>query len=384
MSIKGASCDLYVGKKESNLITFWGNKKRIDYESLKRIEFSYAKMGEIGYMKFIDNDNKSIRFEFTRRANEQIERTIELIHENNPDLSIAEFRVEDLKFHQRWWFSILMMFCCFTPVGLFLMWYNKKFTRAGRILITFLMLLLGFTGIYTSYRRYVNAVNDFTNIYNQTYESIMDQTYAPINGAESEATVSGSTEAFATTLTTGHYLVGTDIPVGTYNFYSKKGTGNLISSDGTVNVIFDHNKESGNNIGLDDFGTEELNNIYLTEGIILTITGNQEISAGCDDGMVDSMVKRDQEGLEEIEIGYGQYGASDNIPAGTYDIEWIEGRGNIICSSSTDHGINEIMGESTGTDELDKTIIKKFRNLTLNEGDILEVDEIKVKLTPSK
>jgi len=212
---------------------------------------------------------------------------------------------------------------------------------------------------------------------------LINEGYGSINESENKP-LSNKTEAYSTTLIAGHYLVGTDLPVGTYNFYSKKGTGNLISSDGTVNVIFDNNNESGKTIGIDNFGTEELNNIYLSEGVMLTLTGNQEVSAGCDDGLVDSMVGRNQEGLEELEIGYGQYGASDNIHSGTYDVEWIEGTGNIICSSSIDSGINEIMGETTDESAINDSRIKKFKNLTINEGDILEIDKIKVKLIPSK
>ena len=384
MSIKGTTSELYIGKKESNIINLVGRKRKIDYENLKCINFMYATTFESGYLDFVNNDNHIIRFEFVPKVNEKILNAIALIHENNPELTMNELHQDNLKFYERWWFITLMMFCCCAPIGLFLMWYKKKSTFPFRTAITLIVSSLWISGICVSYLNYVNTMNNLSDVYNQTYGSIIDQANAPVNDIEREAIVDENVEAFATTLTTGHYLVGTDIPVGTYNFYSKKGTGNLISSDGAVNVIFDYNKESGESIGLEGFGTEELNNIYLEDGVVLTITGNQEISAGCDDGLVDSMVKRDQEGLKEIEIGYGNYGASDNIPAGTYDIEWIEGMGNIICTSSTDNGINEIMGESSDMSELSKTNIKKFRNLTLNDGDILEIDELKVRLTPSK
>ena len=135
-------------------------------------------------------------------------------------------------------------------------------------------------------------------------------------------------------------------------------------------------------IGLDNFGTEELSNIYLEKDVILTVTGSQEISAGCDDGLVKSMKSREQNN-DEIMVGYGNFGVSDNIPAGTYDIEWVEGNGNIICTSSSDHGINEIMGDYTDT-EFSNMYIKKFKNIILQDGDILEIAELKVKLIPSE
>lgn len=358
MSVKGISQTLFVRKEEAIIVTFSGNKKLILYDDLKRIDYIYAMERRCGFIEFINNDNHLIRFKFNTKANEKILKTVKLIRENRPDLTIKEKHIEDLKFYKR----------------LFLT------ARTGIVLILFIILFFGFIGLYTVYTRYSNSVVDKA----VSGESLINEEYTSINESDNATLVSEKTEAYSTTLIAGHYLVGTDLPVGTYNFYSKKGTGNLISSDGTVNVIFDHNNESGKNIGIDNFGTEELNNIYLSEGITLTLTGNQEVSAGCDDGLVDSMVGRKQEGLEELEISYGQYGANDNIPSGTYDVEWIEGTGNIICSSSIDSGINEIMGESTDESTINDSRIKKFKNLTINEGDILEIDKIKVKLIPSK
>lgn len=358
MSVKGISQTLFVRKEEAIIVTFSGNKKLILYDDLKQIDYIYAMERRCGFIEFINNDNQLIRFKFNTKANEKILKTVKLIRENRPDLTINENHIEDLKFCQR----------------LFLT------ARTGIVLILFIILLFGFIGLYTVYTRYSNSVVDKA----VSDESLINEEYTSINESDNAALVSEKSEAYSTTLIAGHYLVGTDLPVGTYNFYSKNGTGNLISSDGTVNVIFDHNNESGKNIGIDSFGTEELNNIYLSEGVTLTLTGNQEVSAGCDDGLVDSMVDRNQEGLKELEIGYGQYGASDNIPSGTYDVEWIEGTGNIICSSSIDSGINEIMGESTDGSTINDSRIKKFKNLTINEGDILEIDKIKVKLIPSK
>ncbi len=358
MSVKGISQTLFVRKEEAIIVTFSGNKKLILYDDLKQIDYIYAMERRCGFIEFINNDNHLIRFKFNTKANEKILKTVKLIRGNRPDLTMNEKHIEDFKFYKR----------------LFLT------ARSVIVVISFIILLFGFTGLYTVYTRHSNAVVDKV----VSGESLINEEYKSINESDNATLVSEKTEAYSTTLIAGHYLVGTDLPVGTYNFYSKKGTGNLISSDGTVNVIFDHNNESGKNIGIDNFGTEELNNIYLSEGITLTLTGNQEVSAGCDDGLVDSMVDRNQEGLEELEIGYGQYGASDNIRSGTYDVEWIEGTGNIICSSSIDSGINEIMGETTDESAINDSRIKKFKNLTINEGDVLEIDKIKVKLIPSK
>ena len=206
-------------------------------------------------------------------------------------------------------------------------------------------------------------------------------------------------EGFTTTLTAGHYTVGIDIPVGTYSFFSKAGSGNLYSSDSSINEIFTAEDSVADKTykeyGLENFGTEEINNIYLSDGIIVTVTGTQQISAGCDDGLTSAMVSRNQDGLEGIELGYGLYAAGDDFPAGTYNVVWLEGNGNIQTDPfDMDTGINEIMGDiSTETNsEVSKTIndlnellyIKEFKNLFFAENDILRINDIKVKLVPSE
>lgn len=49
MSIKGSAGELFLGKQEATIITFWGNKIKIPYDNLKRIDYSYFKFGDGGY-----------------------------------------------------------------------------------------------------------------------------------------------------------------------------------------------------------------------------------------------------------------------------------------------------------------------------------------------
>ena len=58
MSIKGKRKELYIGKTECNIITFWGNKITIEYEDLKRIDYQYCAPGQSGYINFIDSSGK--------------------------------------------------------------------------------------------------------------------------------------------------------------------------------------------------------------------------------------------------------------------------------------------------------------------------------------
>lgn len=354
VSIKGKQKELYIGKTECNIITFWGNKITIEYEDLKRIDYRYCAQGQSGYVKFIDLSGKITQFEYKDKLNnEKIKRTIGLIHENFPNLKIRQKEVSSSE--------ILLQ--------------KKKY-----LIVIFLLVILAGIGIVFKY--YITHSNGGNNIV-----SIPIQDYNVTENSESiESAI--ETEVFTTTLTAGHYIVGIDIPIGTYSFFSKKGSGNLISNDGSINEIFDSESQASSDIGIENFGTEELNNIPLCEGTILTVTSTQEISAGCEDGLVSGLKPRNQE-LDEIELGYGLYTAGDDFDPGTYNVTWIEGNGNIQTNPyDSDMGINEIMGQEIATyDDLqelnDKLYIRSFNNLIMNEGDILEINDIKVKLTPS-
>lgn len=89
MSIKGTGKELYIGKTGVNLITFMGNKVSISYSEMKRIDYCYA-AAKLGYINFIQTDNKIIRFDFKKTANDAICRTIEFINQNQPQLLTNE------------------------------------------------------------------------------------------------------------------------------------------------------------------------------------------------------------------------------------------------------------------------------------------------------
>ena len=188
MSIKGTWDQLYVGKKESNIISFWGNKKKIDYDDLKRIDYMFAAFGELGYIDFVHNSNKIVRFEFNKKANEKILRTIELIRENNDEINLIEKRVEDLRFYERWWFIIISMFFCCAPIGLFLMWYKRKSTLNNRIFFTTMAFLLWGTWLYVPYINYKTSMNQLSEAmadYQNNINGIYSGSNQP-NGKESD------------------------------------------------------------------------------------------------------------------------------------------------------------------------------------------------------
>ena len=95
MSIKGIKEDLYIGKKEINIITFWGNKETIEYTGMKRIDYKYAETLNSGYIDFITDEEKR-RFKFNTKSNEKIGKAVDYIANACPELSIVSVTKEDI------------------------------------------------------------------------------------------------------------------------------------------------------------------------------------------------------------------------------------------------------------------------------------------------
>lgn len=171
MSIKGTSQELYVGKKESNIISFWGNKKKIDYSELNRIDYMLAAGLEAGYLDFKKYGNSSARFEFNKRANEKIVKTIELIGESNPELEMCAHDPSEFKFYQHSLFGMIISFILGFPlgaIGLFIIWNYKKGTILWRTMVTIFAIVFWSTWIvipYLEYRTAMNNLNDAMGSY---------------------------------------------------------------------------------------------------------------------------------------------------------------------------------------------------------------------------
>lgn len=86
MSIKGTKNELYIGKKEANIVTFMGNKINILYSELELIEYCFASKEHDGCLNFVKKTGDDICFVFSGKANDSIQRTIEFLNENIPEL----------------------------------------------------------------------------------------------------------------------------------------------------------------------------------------------------------------------------------------------------------------------------------------------------------
>ena len=399
--IKGVTKYLFIKKDCISILGYIGSPIRTPYDKLKKICYRCDDHNASGYLEFFTTSGKLMRFEFWKKSNPLVLEALDVIKKKNPNIEITDTSSEKLTLFQKLWFQILLCCFCCMPIGLILMWYHKTSNIIVRTLLTIFFTVVPCFGLYSYYLNYKTFVND------QVYESTTDNIYFETEGTAAPDKESVSNGVYTTTLTAGHYVVGIDIPSGNYDFYVKSGFGNLMSSDNSINEIFDSGTSASEIV--QNYSIEELHNIYLDNDTIVTVTGTLEVSTGCENPGETS--NRNQN-LSEVELGYGIYAAGDDFTPGTYTIMLVEGSGNIISDPLTlDTGVNEIFGEKIGEDgslsnELYKEItgdgyqvpvdlakafenindimyITEFKNVTFKENDLLKIEELKVKLIPS-
>lgn len=379
------------------MIRDWNyNQRTIPYEKINKIEYCYPSGIEGGWMNFMGDQVGKIRFSFSKKSRDSIERAISYINHNAPDIVTIAKTPKDYKIYYRKWFILISTIVC-APVGIFLLWKSPLQRKFFQCSLTAFAIAVIACNLFFLYPKTLD-----------THNLPIEETFNTLPSSEdNNVETEPSRTSFSDTLTAGHYTVGVDIPSGTYKFFAKSGLGNLMSQSLAVNEILDSGTTAGNIIS--SATTDELSNILLLDGDILTITGTLEVSAGCDNA--GELTPRDQS-LNEVELEYGIYTAGDDFPAGTYDLVWIEGTGNVQTDPyDINLGINEIFGEKLGnegsyTDTLNQslydedgenyfdfseeyneinevTFITGFKNVTFSEGDLLKINDIKIKLIPS-
>lgn len=174
-----------------------------------------------------------------------------------------------------------------------------------------------------------------------------------------------ATKAFNATLEPGYYEIGVDIPAGTYDFEIVSGNGNVTTTSGSVNLIM--GKQSG------DMYQKTYKNAELNAGDSLFV---QQCSIKIDTKAADMQIrKRDNSTAKEVNLSSGKYTAGKDFKAGYYDITLVSGSGNVICQ---DNELNAILGTE------DQLGVKTYKNVPFKDGNKLDIEGPKVKLTPSK
>jgi hypothetical protein len=177
-----------------------------------------------------------------------------------------------------------------------------------------------------------------------------------------------TTESYQVELSAGKYVSGMDFPSGKYDLTAVSGSGNVYTSDISLNEVMS-SKE-------DDFSIKTFKNAKLESKLVLTIAGNLVLNISSDKANVADLQPRVNDLTQTVELSSGNYVAGDDFPAGTYNVVAIQGSGNVYTA---DADLNEVMG----TDN-DGMSIKEFKNFEFKEGTELTISGVSVNLVPSK
>lgn len=157
---------------------------------------------------------------------------------NGVDYDNAPIEQEKESIFSKTWFIILMTFCCFFPVGLFLMWKYKKFNKPIRIVITAFFAI----GLVVAIGGNANSSNKASsnNTQVETVQSEVDES-EEINTSESEAATVDNREK-ASEADKQIY----DIMMSAESDYNKLAQ--IMSADGVSMVdLYDASKTAENN-----------------------------------------------------------------------------------------------------------------------------------------
>ena len=170
-------------------------------------------------------------------------------------------------------------------------------------------------------------------------------------------------KAYASTLEAGYYEIGIDIPAGTYDFELVSGSGNVFDIGDSVNLM----------MGKGENFQQSYKNAELKDGNTLVLSQcSIKISSKAVNA---SLKKRDNTSAKEIVLSSGKYTAGKDFQPGYYDITLVSGSGNVICE---DNQLNAMIGSDTSM------FVKGYKNVPFKDGNKLEIEGPKVKLTPSK
>jgi hypothetical protein len=351
MSIKGTTQELFVGKKKSTIVTLFGKNKIVKYEDLKYINYMYSSGTEIGFLSFVNYDNRENRFEFAKSANDKISRTIDLIKENMPNLEIREQQVTDLKFYQRNLFTIIISFILGFPlgtIGLYLMWHYKKSYITARMLVTFMVLLFWGTCGYLTYTNYKSAMNEasaamteYRNALNGNYPNEQEKV---INESYQENTAASSNSEYENVYEASTYKIGKDMPAGEYV---------LFAEDTDINYFQVSNDSSGSLTSISS------NGVFKTNTIVNVDNGQYFNFTGCYAVPITEASTLDitKEGMFKIGL---------HLEPGEYQLWKLEG---------SDISYYAIMKDSTHRMESIKTngVLEGREYVTVEKGEYLEL-----------
>ena len=242
---------------------------------------------------------------------------------------------------------------------------KKKHT--GLIIVAAVLLLFVIVGIATSHGGSNSSVStapaSSSGTSSQTETKASSQATAQTETkASSQATA--QTKPFSTTLVSGFYEIGTDIPAGTYNFTIASGAGNVIDSDDDINLM----------MGSDtSMYQKDYKNAELKDGNTLQIR-QCSIKIASNDAST-QLKKRDNSSAKAVKFSSGKYTCGKDFQPGYYDLKLVSGNGNVIC---TDNELNGMMGDDASV------YVKEYKNVHFEKDFKLDLEGPTIQMTPSK
>lgn len=181
-------------------------------------------------------------------------------------------------------------------------------------------------------------------------------------------------EEYQTKLMSGNYVVGVDIPIGTYKVNIINGTGIIDIENQTQGVFISSEMSLDSDIFEDAY--KSISNVRLYDNTIIKVVGIEVelISENAKTSLLRDKTQNIEE-LNEVNLS-SVYEIGKDIKAGVYDIQYIEGFGNVITEGLDNGGIDADFIEG---EELSKV----YKNIELVEGTKLIVNGVKIKLIPS-
>lgn len=187
--------------------------------------------------------------------------------------------------------------------------------------------------------------------------------------------LSGEGSAIQSTLEAGNYIVGIDIPEGTYHVSVVSQTSNIAIKDEMNQIDFFSYLRMES-----DMEPCNLQDVRLYQGAILHIEMGKLLFASSN-AQVDAMQALPQnETLEPCNVADGAVAGVD-FPTGTYDI-LVSGKGYGLVEVSFPENNRNALGfsDTMGNNEGD---LMRFNNVEFPKGTLLEISNVEISLVPS-
>lgn len=182
-------------------------------------------------------------------------------------------------------------------------------------------------------------------------------------------------DKFEKELDSGNYVVGVDIPVGVYKLEVVKGVGKIDINNKQQEIFI--SEEISNDAKIYDDTYTSISNLKFYDNTVVSIKGaNVKIVSENAQTKKLRQQSKNTENIKELNLS-SVYEAGVDFKAGVYDIEYIEGVGNVVTEDMDKDGLDISFMEG---EEMSKT----YKNVELSEGTKLYINGVKIKLKPSK